>query len=108
MRNIVKGDFPTDFDEYELLLAEPQFAICEFYIPLSDIERAYSFTLIRVSGYLPWFHTLKLPGTLYTYSPDQRPITMRLIGKPSPGPAPPALLNASVMLIRQRIVESKN
>lgn len=106
MQNIVKGDYPTGLDEYELLLAEPQFEICEFYISLSDIERAYSFTLIRVSGYRPWFHTLKLPGTLYKYSPDQRPITMRLIGKPSPGPAPPAILNASALLIRQRTIES--
>jgi hypothetical protein len=108
MINVLNGDFPTGLDEYELLLAEPQFTICEFYISLSDIERAYSYTLIRVSGYLPWFYTLKLPGTLYKYIPDQRPITMRLIGKPSPGPAPPALSNASVMLIRQRILELKN
>lgn len=106
MQYLVNGDYPTDFDEYELQLWEPQFEAFEFCILLSDIEKAYSFTLIQVSGYLPWFHTLKLPGTLYKYIPDQRPITMRLIGKPSPGPAPPAESNALVMLVRKRIVES--
>jgi hypothetical protein len=108
MRNTANGHSATNFDEYQLQLTKPQLEALEFYITLSDIERAYAFTLIRVSGYLPWFRTLKLPGTLYTYIPDQRPITMRLIGKPSPGPAPPAAPNASVMLIRQRIVESIN
>jgi hypothetical protein len=84
-------NLPETIEEYELLLHEPQFESCDFYISLSDIERAYAFTLIKVDSYRPCFRTLRKPGTLYKYSPDQRPITMRLIGKPSPGPSPPDL-----------------
>lgn len=87
---------PDEIKEYDELLCESFTESIEFYVSLSDIDRAYAFTLIKVSSYLPWFYILKLPGTLYKFVPDQRPFTLKLIGKPSLGPSPPCQVTGCI------------
>jgi hypothetical protein len=83
-------ELPDDFlDDYQFLLEDEAITLPEFYTLLSDIEVAYSFTLVKARWLRPLQRTLRLPGDLYTYVPDQRPITIQLIGKPSSGPSPP-------------------
>lgn len=87
-------ELPDDFlNEYQFLLEVEVLAIPDFYALLSDIEISYSFTLVKAKWLHPSQYTLKLPGTLYSYIPDQRPLTIQLIGKPSSGPSPPFQLN---------------
>lgn len=74
---------------YQTLLERQVEELPFYFLSLSDIEREYSYTVIVISGHFQTPRILKLPGTLYKYIPDQRPITMRQIGKPSSGPSPP-------------------
>lgn len=73
--------FLSDMDviiEYEDLL-----------LYVSDIEKNYSLTVVIWHGQR-WLHELKLvKKLLYSFDPDQRPYTLRMIGKPSSGPSPP-------------------
>ncbi len=83
-------ELPDDFlNEYQFLLDDEVLALPAYYTLLSDIEIGYSFTLVKAKWLHPSQYTLKLPGTLYDYIPDQRPLTIQMIGKPSSGPSPP-------------------
>ena len=83
-------DLPDDYlVAYQILLERQVEDLPFYFLSLSDIEREYSYTVIEISGHFPTPRILKLPGTLYEYIPDQRPITMQQIGKPSSGPSNP-------------------
>ena len=83
-------DLPEDFlNEHQFLLEEKVLVLPAYYTILSDIEIGYSYTLVKAKWLHPSQYTLKLPGTLYNYIPDQRPMTKQMIGKPSSGPSPP-------------------
>ena len=87
-------DLPEDFlNEYQFKLDEEVLALPAYFTLLSDIEIGYSYTLVKAKWLHPSQYTLKLPGTLYTYIPDQRPLTIQMIGKPSSGPSPPIQSN---------------
>lgn len=91
-------NLPDDFfDENQVLFEERVYSLPEFYFYLSDIEIQYSFTVVEASWLRPSQYRLKLPGTLYKYVPDQRPLTRQLLGKPSPGPSPPFLCDFTGM-----------
>jgi hypothetical protein len=89
MTYAIDADIPHDFEEYQLKPQQAQVEIPYSICFLSDIEMAYAFTCIKVSGYLPCFEILKQAGTYYKYEPDKRTYTIREIGKPSSGPSPP-------------------
>ena len=83
-------NLPDDFfDEYLIPLDESVSSWPEYCFYLSDIEIAYKYTVVKASWLHPSQYRLKLPGTLYNYVPDQRPLTLQLLGKPSLGPSPP-------------------
>jgi hypothetical protein len=83
-------NLPDDFfDENQVLFEERVLSLPEYYFYLSDIEIQYSYTVVEISWLHPSQYTLKLPGTLYKYIPDQKPLTLQLLGKPSLGPSPP-------------------
>jgi len=83
-------DLSADFFEnFVHLTGEQVQELPAYFVMLSDLEIGYTFTLLKVSGYRPSLRRIKLPGYLYAYIPDQRPITLQLIGKPSSGPSPP-------------------
>jgi len=87
-------ELPDDFlNEHQFLLEVEVIALPAFYTMLSDIEIGYSYTLVKAKWLHPSQYTLKLPGTLYAYIPDQRPLTLQMIGKPSSGPSPPIKSN---------------
>jgi hypothetical protein len=89
MFNFIK-DIPGDYlNENQPITAGVEMTSAEYLLLLSDIEIAYRYTVIQVQGLRPSHYALKLPGTLYSYIPDQRPITEQHIGKPSSGPSPP-------------------
>lgn len=74
--------FFTHFDEYLFLE--------DLWIYLSDIERNYRLQVIEFQGMEQHLLLPYLRRLLYSYNPDQRPLTHRLIGKPSLGLSPPA------------------
>lgn len=83
-------ELPADFlNQNQFELEDEVYALTAFFALLSDIELAYSYTLVKAKWLHPSQYTLKLPGTLYDYIPDQRQLTIRMIGKPSLGPSPP-------------------
>jgi len=62
----------------------------DLWIYLSDIERNYRLQVIEFQGMEQHLLLPYLRRLLYSYNPDQRPLTHRLIGKPSLGLSPPA------------------
>jgi len=83
-------NLPKDFLEvYQDQLQKQLGDLSVYFLSLSDIDIEYCYTVIKISIYFPAFCKPFISGTLYKYFPDQRPITMRLIGKPSSGPSPP-------------------
>ena len=86
-------EIPDDFIEaYQIYLEKEVRELPIYFLSLSDLDVAYTYAIVKVSDFRPAFRTLKLPDNLYKYIPDQRTITVRLIGKPSSGPSPPVII----------------
>lgn len=89
-----RNELPEDyFESCHICLVKQDQDLPEYYLSFYDIDIAYSYTLVKLGEYKPTFRKFKLPGTLYEYVPDQRPITIRQIGKPSSGPSPPRIIS---------------
>ena len=86
---VMDADIPHDFEQYQPKTRQEQYEVPFAVCLISELEMAYAFTCIRVSGFLPCAEILKQTGTHYSYQPDQRPYTLRELGKPSSGPSPP-------------------
>lgn len=80
-------------DENQFILSLQDIVMPERLWSLSEVDVQYLFTVIKVKGRKPQVFAKPLIKTLYSYCPDQRPNTMRLIGKPSEGPSPPLPFN---------------
>lgn len=91
LNDLLSSEEPMAALDNHPFLTDPE-AIFEFedlLLYVSDIEKNYSFTLVIWHGQR-WFYELKLvKKMLYAFDPDQRPFTLRMIGKPSSGPSPP-------------------
>lgn len=87
------NELPEDyFESCQIYLVKQDQDLHEYYLSFYNIDIAYSYTIVKPGGYKLTFRKFKLPGTLYEYVPDQRPITIRQIGKPSSGPSPPQII----------------
>lgn len=80
-------------DENQFILSLQDIVMPERLWSLSEVDVQYLFTVIKVKGRKPREIVKPHIKTLYSYCPDQRPNTMRLIGKPSEGPSPPLPFN---------------
>ena len=80
-------------DENQFILSLQDIVMPDRFWSLSEVDVQYLFTVIKVKGRKPREIVKPHIKTLYSYCPDQRPNTMRLIGKPSEGPSPPMPFN---------------
>lgn len=91
LNELLTSEKPLEALNDHAFLTDPD-AIFEFddlLLYVTDTESNYSFNVIIWLG-LRWLYELKLvKRMLYAFDPDQRPYTLRLIGKPSSGPSPP-------------------
>lgn len=95
MINLVTFDLQNLIEQYKLLLAGEQYGLPDYLLQLRTFEIIKKPAAIRLRDYSSLLFNRKLPGYLYNYIPDQRPITQRLIGKPSAGPSPPGKYHLS-------------
>lgn len=62
----------------------------ESYLDIYELAADYKVTVLSVKGLLrfPAVQRKRLP--VYNYCPDERILTFKMLGKPSPGLSPPA------------------
>lgn len=76
--------------QYFFETQEPSWELEEIWLYISDIEKNYKLSVVILHGQRLLIELPYLKRMLYVFEPDQRPYTLRLIGKPSSGPSPPA------------------